>query len=115
MKTTLFFLLLLCTLSVFAQTNPLSPVRHDAGAAHRAPNGRTLVDAAQLRALQHRGINPNARTVQSIVLDYDAVDELDAANVGGTYQRFIWDLNTRYDENDTNRFALTWAVVRFDT
>jgi len=81
------------------------------------PAGIQSIDKAQVDALKNRRLQANSgsRAVQQIVVDYDAADEIVTTDEGGTYDRLIWDLNSNFTDDDTNRFALTWAVTRFDT
>lgn len=81
------------------------------------PAGVKPIDRAQvesLKASRMPALN-GSRAAQNIVVDFDAVDEITCVDNSGTYERFIWDLNTNYDAADTNRFALTWGVVAVDT
>lgn len=95
------------SLSVFGQT-ALAPA---------LPASVKQIDRAQVEALKANRMQASngSRAVQTLVLDYDAVDEFETTTFGGAYERFIWDLNTSYNDQDTNLFALTWGVTRFDT
>ncbi len=74
------------------------------------------IDKAQVAALKsHSAAQSNGRAQQQIILDYDAVDGLVTTDAGGVYDYFIWNLNSKYNVQDTNIFALHWGVVVYDT
>jgi hypothetical protein len=56
--------------------------------------------------------NTERAATYSFMLDYDGVDETYATNAGYDYQRFVWELNRKYD-NST--FSLDYALALFDT
>jgi len=56
--------------------------------------------------------NTDRAASYSYILDYDGADETYATNAGYDYQRFVWELNRKYD-NST--FSLDYAAVFFDT
>jgi len=105
--------IMVISLSVFGQT----PFQKTAISPSRVPAGMKAIDKAQVDALKGNRMpaNSGSRAVQQIIVDYDAVDEIVTVDENKVYERFIWDLNSNYDENDTNRFALSWGVVAVDT
>lgn len=109
--TTLVFAV--CSLTVFGQ----APFQKTALNSRQLPAGVKPIDKAQVDAVKGSRMpaSSGSRAVQQIISDFDAVDEITCVDNSGTYERFIWDLNSNYDPADTNRFALTWGVVAVDT
>jgi hypothetical protein len=94
------------SLATNAQTN-LNARMHDGG-----PSTHSKRPVEIQKKAFHAGSSRAA--TQSILLDYDGVDDNYAATVsGGDYTRYAWEINSRYKPTDV--YTLKFCAVLFDT